>query len=92
MPDGANGRKVVIHFKEMKPGMLQSGNGYFLETASPYHQLKRIPFNKLESSDAVRKNPLFFGPYKISKIVRGHGYLTNTTGEVSQILIKLLFQ
>ena len=71
MPDGANGRKVVIHFKEMKPGMLQSGNGYFLETASPYHQLKNIPFNKLESSDAVRKNPLFFGPYKISKIVRG---------------------
>ena len=71
MPDGENGRKVVIHFKEMKPGMLQSGNGYFLETASPYHQLKSIPFNKLESSDAVRKNPLFFGPYKISKIVRG---------------------
>ena len=71
MPNGENGRKVVLHFKEMKPGMLQSGNGYFLETASPYHQLKRIPFNKLESSDAVRKNPLFFGPYKISKIVRG---------------------
>ncbi|MBW8013829.1 oligopeptide ABC transporter substrate-binding protein [Lactobacillus helveticus] len=71
MPDGENGRKVVIHFKEMKPGMLQSGNGYFLETASPYHQLKNIPFDKLQSSDAVRKNPIFFGPYKISKIVRG---------------------
>lgn len=71
MPDGENGRKVVIHFNEMKPGMLQSGNGYFLETASPYHQLKDIPFNKLESSDAVRKNPIFFGPFKISKIVRG---------------------
>ncbi|AZA21523.1 MAG: oligopeptide ABC transporter substrate-binding protein [Lactobacillus helveticus] len=71
MPDGENGRKVVIHFKEMKPGMLQSGNGYFLESASPYHQLKNIPFDKLQSSDAVRKNPLFFGPYKISKIVRG---------------------
>jgi peptide/nickel transport system substrate-binding protein len=71
MPDGENGRKVVIHFKEMKPGMLQSGNGYFLETASPYHQLKNIPFAKLESSDAVRKNPLFFGPFQISKIVRG---------------------
>ncbi|MCT0164322.1 oligopeptide ABC transporter substrate-binding protein [Lactobacillus helveticus] len=71
MPDGENGRKVVVHFKEMKPGMLQSGNGYFLEAASPYHQLKSIPFDKLESSDAVRKNPIFFGPYKISKIVRG---------------------
>lgn len=71
MPDGENGRKVVIHFKEMKPGMLQSGNGYFLNSASPYHQLKNIPFDKLQSSDAVRKNPIFFGPYKISKIVRG---------------------
>ncbi len=71
MSDGENGRKVVIHFKEMKPGMLQSGNGYFLESASPYHQLKNIPFDKLQSSDAVRKNPIFFGPYKISKIVRG---------------------
>lgn len=71
MPDGENGRKVVLHFKEMKPAMLQSGNGYFLETASPYHQLKNIPFSKLESSDAVRKNPLFFGPFQISKIVRG---------------------
>ncbi|GFP08595.1 peptide ABC transporter substrate-binding protein [Lactobacillus helveticus] len=71
MPDGENGRKVVIHFKEMKPGMLQSGNGCFLESASPYHQLKNIPFDKLQSSDAVRKNPIFFGPYKISKIVRG---------------------
>lgn len=71
MPNGEDGRKVVLHFKEMKPGMLQSGNGYFLETASPYHQLKNIPFSKLESSDAVRKNPLFFGPFQISKIVRG---------------------
>ena len=71
MPDGENGRKVVIHFKEMKPGMLQSGNGYFLETASPYHQLKNIPFDKLQSSDAVRKNPIFFGPFKIQKLVRG---------------------
>src|SRR5699024_5981896 len=24
MPDGENGRKVVLHFKQMKPGMLQS--------------------------------------------------------------------
>ncbi|GAA3634550.1 oligopeptide ABC transporter substrate-binding protein [Lactobacillus hamsteri] len=71
MPDGENGRKIVIHFKQMKPGMLQSGNGYFLESASPYHYLKDVPFNKLQSSDKIRKNPMFFGPYKLSKIVRG---------------------
>lgn len=71
MPDGENGRKVVLHFKEMKPGMTQSGNGFFWETAAPYHYLKDVPFSKLQSSDKVRKNPLFFGPYKLSKLVRG---------------------
>ena len=71
MPDGENGRKVVLHFKEMKPGMTQSGNGFFWEFAAPYHYLKDVPFSKLQSSDKVRKNPLFFGPYKLSKLVRG---------------------
>lgn len=71
MPDGENGRKVVLHFKEMKPGMTQSGNGFFWEYAAPYHYLKDVPFSKLQSSDKVRKNPLFFGPYKLSKLVRG---------------------
>ena len=71
MPDGENGRTVVLHFKEMKPGMKYSGNGYFWEAAAPYHYLKDVPFNKLQSSDQVRKNPLFFGPYKMSKVVRG---------------------
>ncbi|GFZ27232.1 oligopeptide ABC transporter substrate-binding protein [Lactobacillus corticis] len=71
MPDGENGRKVVIHFKEMRPGMLQSGNGYFWEYAAPYHYLKDVPFSKLQSSDKVRKNPLFYGPYKLQKLVRG---------------------
>ncbi|MBT8887023.1 oligopeptide ABC transporter substrate-binding protein [Lactobacillus delbrueckii subsp. bulgaricus] len=71
MPDGENGRKVVLHFKEMKPGMTQSSNGFFWESAAPYHYLKDVPFSKLQSSDKVRKNPLFFGPYKLSKLVRG---------------------
>ncbi|MGM9906463.1 ABC transporter substrate-binding protein [Lactobacillus sp.] len=71
MPDGESGRKVVLHFKEMKPGMTQSGNGFFWEYAAPYHYLKDVPFSKLQSSDKVRKNPLFFGAYKLSKLVRG---------------------
>ncbi|MBL1072254.1 oligopeptide ABC transporter substrate-binding protein [Lactobacillus kitasatonis] len=71
MPDGENGRKVVLHFKQMKPGMLQSGNGYFWECAEPYHYLKDVPFSKLLSSDKVRKSPLFFGPFRVSNIVRG---------------------
>lgn len=71
MPDGENGLKVVLHFKEMKPGMEQSGNGYIWESVAPYHYLKDVPFKKLESSDQIRKKPLFFGPYKVSKVVRG---------------------
>ncbi|MBD5428987.1 oligopeptide ABC transporter substrate-binding protein [Lactobacillus sp.] len=71
MPDGENGRKIVLHFKEMKPGMTQAGNGYIWENAVPYHYLKDIPFKKLISSNKVRKNPIFFGAYKISKVTRG---------------------
>lgn len=71
MPDGANGRKIVIHFKEMKPGMKQSGNGYIREVAEPYHYLKNVPFNKLISSDKIRKKPLFYGPYQVENVVRG---------------------
>ena len=70
-PDGENGRTIVIHFLAMKPEMLQSGNDYFIETAAPYHHLKDVPFSKLVSSDQIRKDPLFFGPYKVSKVVRG---------------------
>ncbi|WP_308555338.1 oligopeptide ABC transporter substrate-binding protein [uncultured Lactobacillus sp.] len=71
MPDGENGRKVVLHFKTMKPGMNTSGNGYIWETAAPYHYLKDVKFKDLMSSDKIRKKPLFFGPYKLQKLVRG---------------------
>lgn len=71
MPKGDNGDTMVIHFKQMKPSFGTSGNGYFLENAAPYHYLHDVAFDKLESSDKVRKRPLFFGPYKMSKIVAG---------------------
>ena len=71
MPDGENGRKVILHFTQLKPGMTNSGNDYFWESAEPYHYLKDVPFNKLMESDKVRKKPLYFGPYKLTKLVRG---------------------
>ncbi|BDR60671.1 oligopeptide ABC transporter substrate-binding protein [Lactobacillus xylocopicola] len=71
LPEGEDGRTVVLHFKEMKPGMLYSGNGYFWESAAPYHYLKNVPFEKLQSSDQIRKKPMYFGPFKVQKIVRG---------------------
>ncbi|WEV36327.1 oligopeptide ABC transporter substrate-binding protein [Lactobacillus sp. ESL0677] len=71
MPNGENGRVAVLHCTELKPGMSNSGNGYIWEMAAPYHYLKNIPFKKLQSSDQVRKKPLYFGPYEVQKIVRG---------------------
>ncbi|CDF71561.1 oligopeptide ABC transporter substrate-binding protein [Lactobacillus acidophilus] len=71
MPDGDNGRKVILHFKTMKPGMNTSGNGYIWEKAAPYHYLKDVKFKDLMSSDKIRKKPLFFGAYKLQKVVRG---------------------
>ncbi|MDF7638752.1 oligopeptide ABC transporter substrate-binding protein [Lactobacillus sp. ESL0791] len=97
MPDGENGRKVVLHFKQMKPGMYNSGNGYFWEYAEPYHYLKDIPFSKLMASDKIRKNPIFFGPYKMDKIVRGQStswvpnkYYWRGTPKLNKITIQTL--
>ena len=71
LPDGENGLTMVLHYTELKPGMYNSGNGYFSENAEPYHYLKDVPFSKLMSSDKIRKRPLYFGPYKLDKLVRG---------------------
>ena len=32
MPDGPNGKTLILHFKELKPAMMNSANGFFLGT------------------------------------------------------------
>ena len=71
MPDGENGRKLILHFTELSPSMYNAGSRSLWEGVEPYHYLKDVPFAKLKSSDKIRKNPLFFGPYKMEKLVRG---------------------
>ncbi len=71
MPDGENGRKLILHFTELSPSMYNAGSRSLWEGVEPYHYLKDVPFDKLKSSDKIRKNPLFFGPYKMEKLVRG---------------------
>ncbi len=51
--------------------MLNAASGFYWEHAAPYHYLKKVPFEKLVSSDQVRKHPLYFGPYKMDKTVQG---------------------
>lgn len=64
-------KTLVIHFKEMAPTMKTSGAGYIWEYAEPYHYLKDVAMKDLASSDKVRKKPLFYGPFKLKKMVRG---------------------
>lgn len=97
MPDGENGRKVVIHFKEMHPGMLKSGNGYFWESALPYHYLKNVPFSKLRTCIEIRKKPVYFGPYKVQSIEAGqkvvwtrNEYYWRGTPSLSKITISII--
>lgn len=69
---------VEISYDEVHPGMLQAGGGIW-SYAAPKHYLKDIPVKDLESSDEVRKKPLSYGPYYMSKIVPGESveYLPN---------------
>lgn len=59
-----------ITYKEVNPSMLQSGGGIW-GYAAPKHVLKDIAVKDMQSSDAVRKNPVTFGPYYMSNIVPG---------------------
>lgn len=69
---------IEVTYKEMNPGMLQLSGGVYM-SAMPKHVFKDIPIKDQEKSDAVRKNPVTFGPYYISKIVTGESveYLPN---------------
>ncbi|MCM0582698.1 oligopeptide ABC transporter substrate-binding protein [Weissella diestrammenae] len=74
-PDGENGKTLKIAFKALTPGMTNSGNGYFLETATPYHQIKNIKPKDLAASAANTTKPLSFGPWTVKKVVAGQSVL-----------------
>lgn len=69
---------IEVTYKEMNPGMLQLDGGVYT-SAMPKHIFKDIPIKDQEKSDAVRKNPVTYGPYYMSKIVTGESveYLPN---------------
>ncbi|CAH0416714.1 oligopeptide ABC transporter substrate-binding protein [Periweissella fabaria] len=70
-PDGEDGNSIKIQFNHMTPGMWNSGSGYYLESAEPYHYLKDIKPGDLAGSKQIRQAPLSYGPYKISSVVAG---------------------
>ncbi|WP_270279620.1 oligopeptide ABC transporter substrate-binding protein [Vagococcus bubulae] len=63
-------KTVEISYKEMNPGMKQTSETVWT-SAMPSHIFKDIPVKGMESSDAVRKNIVTFGPYKMEKINTG---------------------
>lgn len=60
---------MVIHLKKLTPGLLWGGSfaGEFVNAK----QLEGIPMDKITESDALRKNPLSYGPYVIKDIIQG---------------------
>lgn len=65
-----NETTLEIQFKVLSPAIFSGGDGLWTY-AAPSHILKNIPVNKLIKSDAVRKNPVTLGPFKIDKIIPG---------------------
>lgn len=71
-------KTVEITFKEVHPGMLTFDGGIWYSVL-PKHYLKDVPVKDMESSDQIRKKPLSYGPFYMSKIVSGESveYLPN---------------
>ncbi|CAM3136177.1 ABC transporter substrate-binding protein [Lentilactobacillus buchneri] len=70
-PDGQNGKQVVIHYTHLSPAMQYAGNSFLWGTVVPYQHIKNVKISKLSSSPAVRKHPIFVGPYKLQNQVQG---------------------
>ena len=63
-------KTVEISLTKVSPAIYSGGDGLW-GYAAPKHQLKDIPVKDLISSDAVRKNPVTLGPFKLNKLVDG---------------------
>ncbi|MDN4492280.1 oligopeptide ABC transporter substrate-binding protein [Ureibacillus aquaedulcis] len=61
---------LEISFKQLSPSIFYGGDGLWTY-AAPAHQIADIPVGELVESDAVRKNPVSLGAFKIDKIVPG---------------------
>jgi len=60
---------MKIHLKDMTPSVYWGGN--FVPEFVNAKQFEGIPMDKITESDALRKNPLSYGPYVIKEIVQG---------------------
>ena len=59
---------LKITYIESTPSLITGG---IWSSVLPKHIFKDIPVEEHDASDAVRKNPIGFGPFKIESIVPG---------------------
>ncbi|GLB46501.1 peptide ABC transporter substrate-binding protein [Philodulcilactobacillus myokoensis] len=71
MPNGPKGKVTVLHFSNFAPSLKYAGNSVMWDAVEPYEYEKNVPIGQLSSSKQVRKDPIFTGPYKMSKMVDG---------------------
>jgi peptide/nickel transport system substrate-binding protein len=60
-------KTVQINYNHVNPGLLTGIWSY----AMPKHYFQNVPIKNMPSSDQVRKKPIGFGPFVITKIVPG---------------------
>lgn len=60
---------LKIHLTEMSPGVLWGGPfaGEFINAKA----VEGVPMDKINECDAIRKNPLSYGPYVIKSMIQG---------------------
>jgi len=63
-----NDRTLTIYFESLSPSMLYFG---FWTSPMPAHVFENIPIGEMHTSDAVRVNPIGWGPFILETIVPG---------------------
>ncbi|MDO4680586.1 MAG: oligopeptide ABC transporter substrate-binding protein [Aerococcus sp.] len=63
-------KTVKFHVKKVTIGAKYGEDGMWAYV-EPKHVFEKTAIKDLESSDAVRKNPVGFGPFRVTKVVNG---------------------
>ncbi|WGN90208.1 ABC transporter substrate-binding protein [Ligilactobacillus faecis] len=90
-------KQLVLHFKDFVPGIEYAGSGYLWSVAEPYHYLKDIPLDQLAQSDRISEHALFYGPFKLEKMIPGevtkwgrNKYYGGTPAKLSGITLEIV--
>lgn len=90
-------KAIQITYQVFTPSILQNANDGVLNYAMPAHAFAGIAVKDMATSDPVRKTPLSFGPFYVSKIIAGESvtfspnrYYYAGTPQVAKIYMRTL--